>query len=78
MITTSETDDYVGAYIEFDFPLVIPVVNHWFAKLQGGNPGEFWYGPNTQGQHGQPSQQRGFCVYRIAKSAFLPKPWRSQ
>lgn len=78
MVTTNHDDNYVGAYIEFDFPLVIPVVNHWFAKLAGGNPGEFWYGPNSTGQYANASNKHGRTCYRIYKSAFVPKPWKAQ
>jgi hypothetical protein len=78
IVTTNADDNYVGAYLEFDFPLVIPVVNHWFAKLQGGTPGEFWYGPNTTGGYNAASNAHQFTCYRIFKSAFVPKPWRAQ
>jgi len=82
-ITTGPNENYVGALVEFDFPLIIPVVNHWFAKLGpdgAGNPGQFWYGPNTNGRntYNSASQQRGVTVYRLRKSAFLPRPWKAQ
>ncbi len=78
MITTSDSDDYVGAYVEFDLVLIIPVVNHWFAKLQGGNPGEFWYGPNSTGGYNASSQSTGLTTLRLRHSAFVPKPWKAQ
>ena len=78
MVTTDANDEYVGAFIEFDFPLIIPVVNHWFAKIQAGTSGEFWYGPKKGTAYNQASNKQKMSCYRIAKSAFVAKPWRSQ
>ncbi|HZU96138.1 MAG TPA: TadE family protein [Planctomycetota bacterium] len=73
---SSDDQNYVGVYVEHDFLLVIPVVNHWFAKL--ANPGEFWYGPTGNGAYNSASQNSGLTCLTLRKSAFLPKPWRGQ
>jgi hypothetical protein len=78
MVTTGPDDDHVGALVEFDFPLQIPVVNHWFAKLQGGNPGRFLYDTNVGTGYSAAANTRGRTVYRIQKSSFIPKPWKAQ
>lgn len=80
IITTGPNDDYVGAAVEFEMVLTIPVVNHWFAKIGvGGNPGEFWYGPNNGAAgYNAASNARKITVLTMMHSAFLPRPWRAQ
>ncbi len=77
---TNPGDRYVGVEVDFDMPLIIPVVNHWFAKIgNGGTPGEFWYGPNN-GKMGynSESQKRKITCLTISYGAVLPRPWSSQ
>ena len=80
IVEDSQHPEFIGAYVEHDLVLIIPVVNHWFAKLGGGNPGEFWYGPNTQGAstYNAASQTHKITCYTLKHSAFLPRTWRPQ
>jgi hypothetical protein len=65
-------DGYVACEITYDYTMMIPVANHFFARAQK----VFWGGPVTAADYaGTPSQQRGVTVFRIKRVSFIPTPW---
>lgn len=70
-----EVDDgYVSCLVTFDYPLQIPVANHFFARLgRGGGGGAFFFG--REGAYNTASQARGETVFQIRRVGFISTPW---
>jgi hypothetical protein len=64
-----------GVVVSHDFALVMPVVNHWFARA-AGQRGSFFVGPDDPGDYNAESKKHKVTVLKIEKSAFIPRPWK--
>lgn len=62
---------YVSCEVTYDYTMMIPVANHFFARTQK----VFWGGPISGADYAEPSRQRGKTVFRIKRVSFIPTPW---